>query len=230
MGEPPTTPRETPRTGSGCERPPAPFAPRFDRSVSTLTEYRRLREQMSPELPRGLAAHIDRVVALAGVLTRAHGGDETLAVLAAQGHDLLRAIPPAGLLQRAERRGLDVLPEERAQPVLLHGPLAALELAERFAVTDQTVLDAVRWHTTGHPDFGIEAWAVFVADKAEPEKVARWPALARVTDLARTSLPEAALCYLDLRAERLTREGLPSHPLAEQTRAALAQQFGEDSA
>ena len=180
-----------------------------------------LRERMAPELPAELLAHIDRVVALAGPLARRHGAGEARVLLAAQGHDLLRALPDAELLRRAEAHGLLIEPVERSEPVLLHGPLGALELEARFAITDTTVLDAVRWHTTGHPDFGPEAWAVFIADKVEPQKLERWPALATVAARARDSLEAAALHYLDLSAQRALREGWALHPLAARTATAL---------
>ena len=45
---------------------------------------------MAPELPDGLIAHIDRVVALTQTLARRHGANEQRAMLAAQGHDLVR--------------------------------------------------------------------------------------------------------------------------------------------
>ena len=176
---------------------------------------------MAPELPAGLLAHIDRVVALAAELARRHGLDEARTLLTAQAHDLLRAVEPAELLARAERRGLEVDPVERAEPVLLHGPLGACELRERFGIEDARVLHAVRWHTTGHPDFDAEAWAFFIADKAEPEKLARWPELRRVLDRAYTSLEAGARAYLDLSIERGVREGWQLHPLAVATRNAL---------
>ncbi len=112
-------------------------------------------------------------------------------------------------------------PVERAEPVLLHGPLGALELCERFGVREESVLHAVRWHTTGHPDYGPEAWAFFVADKAEPQKVQRWPALQRVRDAAERSLEAAALAYLDLGVERAVAERWQIHPMATLARNAL---------
>ena len=181
-----------------------------------------LRDRMAPELPAGLVAHIARVVVLTERLARHHGASPGPALRAAQGHDLLRALPDGELLARAEAGGLRILPVERAQPVLLHGPLGALELAERFGLRDPVVLDAVRYHTTGHPAFGPEGWAVFVADKVEPNKLAHWPALQGVLDLATESLEAAALAYLELSAARAIREGWTVHPLAAETRAALA--------
>lgn len=187
-------------------------------------DHRELRRLMAVELPAGLVEHIDRVVALVGPLVRRHGGDaaaQARTLLAAQGHDLLRAVDGAQLLRRAEQRGMAIEPAERAEPVLLHGPLGALELRERFGVEDAAVLDAVRWHTTGHPAFGPEAWAVFVADKIEPWKIARWPALREVAESAARSLEAAAARYLELSAERGAREGWAPHPLATRTLAAL---------
>ena len=184
-------------------------------------DHRTLRERMAPDLPAGLLAHVDRVVALAGELARHHGANEAQTLLAAQGHDLLRALEPAELLARAERRGLEIVPVERAAPLLLHGPLGALELSERFGVEDEAVLHAIRWHTTGHPDYGPEAWVFFLADKVEPEKLRAWPELERVLDLARNSLPTAALAYLDLSVERGQREGWQPHPMALRARDAL---------
>ena len=181
----------------------------------------RLRAQLAPHLPAGLMAHMDRVVTLAGAVARRRGLDAGRPLLAAQGHDVLRAVEPAELLARAEARGLEIDAVERAQPVLLHGPLGALALRERFDVDDERVLHAVHWHSTGHPDFDPGAWAFFVADKVEPRKVERWPALVTVRERAVESLEAAALAYLELSAERGQREGWALHPMARRTADAL---------
>lgn len=185
-----------------------------------------LRARMALEVPRRMLAHIDRVVALADGLARRHGLDVERARLTAQGHDLVRAIDPAELLRRAEARGMAIDPVERDEPVILHGPIGALELAERFDVTDERVRFAIWWHTPGHPDYDGEAWAMFIADKVDPHKVERWPALAEVRDLAQDSLEAAALRYLDLRAEEAMERRWTVHPMATLTRNALLRQLG----
>lgn len=176
---------------------------------------------MAAEVPAGMLAHIDRVVRGAERMARRHDLDASRTRLMAQAHDLLRAVPPAELLRRWEQRGLPLAALERAAPVLLHGPLGALELSERFGLSDPEILDAVRWHTTGHPDYSPEAWAFFIADKVEPEKVRHWSALRRVRRAAAQSLEEAALLYLDLRLAQAARKGWTVHPMANETRNAL---------
>lgn len=189
-----------------------------------------LRERMAPTIPEGLQAHIDRVVEIAARLTEAHGGDVELARLMAQGHDVLRHLPPAELLARAEVAGLDIDPSERHDPVLLHGTLGALELRDRYGIHDERVLHAVRWHTPGHPDYGIEAWSMFIADKIDPRKVRRWHALRRVRREAPESLHRAALLYLDRVTKRAVREGWLLHPMATVTRNALLLRLAAEDA
>ncbi len=180
-----------------------------------------LRERMAAELPAGLIAHIDRVVHIAGLLARQHGADEELARFMAQAHDVARHLEPAALLQRAERLGLEIDPVDRSEPVLLHGPVGAVDLYERFGVRDERVLHAVHWHTSGHIDYGPEAWAMFIADKIDPTKVERWPALADVRDGAWLSLERAALTYLDLLLVHAVTERWQIHPASVLARNAL---------
>ena len=187
-----------------------------------------LRVRMAPELPDGLVAHIDRVVALGEELARRHGLDVAQVRLAAQGHDLLRAVGDEELLARAEARGLELNSVERAAPVMLHGPLAALELRERFEMEDEAALHAVWWHTTGHPDYSGEAWAMFVADKVEPSKVSRTPELGVIRELAEESLEAAALAYLEFRLAEAIERRWQVHPMSTLARnALLARGVGE---
>ena len=90
-----------------------------------------------------------------------------------------------------------------AAPVLLHGPVGAYELRERFGVTDERVLHAVYWHTSGHAAYLPESWAMFIADKVEPNKARKWKALKQIRRAAmKDGLEVAALYYLDLRLAR----------------------------
>jgi 2-amino-4-hydroxy-6-hydroxymethyldihydropteridine diphosphokinase len=76
-------------------------------------------------------------------------------------HDCLKEVPEDVL--RAELRPpFDSLPG----PVI-HGPAAAARLAAQ-GVEDPELLDAVRYHTLGHPRLGPAGRALYAADFLEP--------------------------------------------------------------
>ena len=76
-------------------------------------------------------------------------------------HDCLRDAPPEAL------RPLLEPPFDAFPGPMLHGPAAAARLAEE-GVTDGELLDAIRYHTLGHPRLGAAGRALFAADFLEP--------------------------------------------------------------
>jgi len=163
-------------------------------------------------LPRGLAEHIEGVVAEARRLALLHGADEQQATLAAWGHDVARAFSPSELLAEARRLGLAVDPVEEEAPILLHGPIGATILSRDYAIDDAEVLAVARYHTTGRAGMSMLEKVVFVADKIEVGKVQAEPALARVRQLADRDLDAAILEYLNQHLLEASRRGWPLHP------------------
>jgi predicted HD superfamily hydrolase involved in NAD metabolism len=189
-----------------------------------------LREAVA-QLPQGLREHVERVAVEARRLAATHGIDQRRAELAALGHDLMRAHRPADLLREAEVAGLEPTEVERSEPILLHGPLGARLMAERYGIDDEEVLAAARHHTTARPGMSALERLIFVADKIEQDKVARDPALAEARRLADTSLDAAMLRILDRQLERAVEQCWPLHPDTVEARNELLAQFdarGED--
>ena len=185
----------------------------------------RLRECISAEVPPKMLAHIDRVVTLAAAFGEKYDLNISEIKLAAQGHDLFRALPEKELLHKAQNMDLDIDPVELNSPVLLHGPLAAIELKERFGIKDSQVLETIKWHTTGHPEFSLESWAMFIADKVEPNKIAKNSNLQIIFDIASESLEKAALAYIDFRINEALQLGFQIHPMSVSTRNKLLSKF-----
>ncbi len=166
-------------------------------------------------LPRGLAEHVERVVAEADRLAAAFGElDREQVALAAWGHDIARALSPQELLTRARGFGLEVSPVEEEAPILLHGPVGAEILRQEHGIDDRQVLAAARFHSTGRAGMSLLEKVIFVADKIEPGKVRAKPALARVRELADRDLDAAILEYLDQMLVVAREEGWPLHPQA----------------
>jgi predicted HD superfamily hydrolase involved in NAD metabolism len=107
------------------------------------------------------------------VATRARALAEQFHVIPARAelagwlHDISAAIPRAQYLSAAEAWGLDVLPEERQRPMLLHQKLSAVIARDVFRVTDEGLLSAIGCHTTLKMGMLLLDKVVFLADKIE---------------------------------------------------------------
>lgn len=169
-------------------------------------------------LPPGLQAHLERVRELSLELAAIHGVDPVKVETAALAHDLYRAHSKEQLLSEARARGLVPTDVEERVPLLLHGPLAAHLLREECDVTDEEVLQAVRWHSTSCPGMSRVGLVVFIADKVEPRKVERAPHLGKTAALARQSLEQAAAEYLTAEIASLLEKGSLVHPASLEAR------------
>jgi len=161
--------------------------------------------------PEGLLKHVRRVLDEALDLARHWDVDPGRAELATWGHDLFRAHSPEELLRLSREAGIPIGPEDEAAPIMLHGPLAAVVLRERFAVTDDEVLAAVRDHTAGLAEMPMLAKIILLADKVEKRKRTRTPALEAIRRLARRDLDLALLTWADWKWIEERRNGYASY-------------------
>jgi HD superfamily phosphohydrolase YqeK len=91
--------------------------------------------------------------------------------------------------------------------------LAAAWLKGESAFNNESILAAVRYHTTLAPDMDIDGLTVFVADKIDPIKIKQWPELAEVRRVAYSGeLRMAVEIYLRLRLTSLTSDNRTIHP------------------
>ena len=133
-------------------------------------------------LPAGIKTHIERSRIVGFELCKQYDIEHDPVDLAILAHDLFRSSSPRDLLNEAYTRGWEPDLIERAEPILLHGPLAGLWLLQEAGVDNPDVIDAVMWHTTYAPGLGATAAAVFLADKLDPHKIKEHPWLELVLD------------------------------------------------
>lgn len=171
--------------------------------------------------------HTLRVAETAERLAGLHGLDPKIARLAGLLHDTARELGKEELLQIAEEKALPVGDLERERPMLLHGPVAAELSRKDLGVKDGEVLDAVRAHTTGEPEMGSLALALYVADKIEPGR--DQPGVETLRDLAPKSLRRAARAALADSVSHNEQRGRSVHPKSRQTLERLEQSGRESS-
>ncbi|KYC83834.1 hypothetical protein CHCC15075_4057 [Bacillus licheniformis] len=63
-------------------------------------------------------------------------------------HDIRGVIPNEKRIAAAEALGIDILPEERIFPMIIHQKLSKVMARDLFQVADEDILNAIECHTT----------------------------------------------------------------------------------
>jgi predicted HD superfamily hydrolase involved in NAD metabolism len=179
--------------------------------------------------PEGLVEHVNRVLVEAIDLARRWDLDPARVELATWGHDLFRSFPPAEQLRLASECGIPLGELERSDPVLLHGPIAAAVLRERFHVEDEEALAAVQDHTLGAAAMPMIAKVILLADKFESRKRKRTPVMKQVRQLARRNLDLALLCWADWKWVHERTNEWVTHPVSWGARVAWVAEHHADN-
>ncbi|HWI65495.1 MAG TPA: bis(5'-nucleosyl)-tetraphosphatase (symmetrical) YqeK [Symbiobacteriaceae bacterium] len=160
-----------------------------------MTRWAELEAALAERIQGGRLAHVYRVLDTARDLADRYGVNREQAEIAALMHDFAKRMSDAELLAEGRQRNLIIDPAEEVQPQLLHGPVAAAQLAELGLVTDPAVLDAIRWHTTGRAGMSRLEMVIWLADYIEPGRV--FPGVQEIREQALHDLDGALLKALD---------------------------------
>jgi len=83
-------------------------------------------------------------------------------------HDLARLYSPEMLLEACAAREMPIDAFERSAPLVLHARVGAELARERYGVSDERILRAIRAHTLGAPKMSRFDAIVYLADGLEP--------------------------------------------------------------
>lgn len=175
-------------------------------------------EHVRKEMPKKRWQHTLGTMQSAVELARRFGGDEEKAQLAALLHDYCKYWP--------EERQAEVLRQKGAQRDLLeyesniwHGPAAAEVVRDELGITDEEVLHAIRWHTSGREAMTLLDKIVCLADYIEPGR--DFPGVHNIRKLAEHSLEKALLAGFDLTISLLLEKKAKIYPLSVLSRNSL---------
>jgi predicted HD superfamily hydrolase involved in NAD metabolism len=158
--------------------------------------------------------HTAGVAEVACRLAPEAGCDLFPAELAAWLHDACKEVKDRELVAMAEGYGMDLSPLERSAGHLLHGPVAAALVAEKFGITSKLILDAISQHTLGFVPMTPLSKVLFLADCLEdgrPKDYTKpiWEAL----DFGdRNDFDRAIVVACDLGIKQVIDSGRPIHP------------------
>ena len=139
-------------------------------------------------------------------LAMKYGEDLEKAELAGLLHDCAKQLPEKKLIKICREHGEKISKMEFQQPFLLHGKAGACLAKDKFGIEDESVLNAIRYHTTGRPDMSLLEKIVFVADYIEPNRK-KADNLAELRRLAFEDLDETVLLILEQTLDYLEKTG-----------------------
>lgn len=142
-------------------------------------------------------------------LAKHYGADEQKAFTAGLLHDILKNTPDSELLQYFERNGIMLTETERASRKTWHAMAGADFLRRELHVTDEDILSAVRWHTTGRAGMTLLDKVLFVADFISADR--DYPGVERMREKACVSLEDAMLEGLQFTINELVENAWPVH-------------------
>lgn len=98
-------------------------------------------------------------------LKRLYGTVEDGSEIACLAHDLGRVIKNEDILEFCTLNLIEVIDEERLLPSILHQKLSAYIAEKVFGISNQSILDGIKYHTTSRANPTELEKEVFLADK-----------------------------------------------------------------
>lgn len=179
-----------------------------DNKLFSKVTFSELDAEMQRVLPRKRYLHSVAVAHLAAAYAVSLGYDPERALLAGILHDCAKAYTDEQLVEDCDKYAISVTEVERRNGFLLHGKLGAYYARKHYFITDEEVLSAISYHTTGRPGMTDLEKVVFLADYLEPFRTQPTkPALNEIRQTAFQDINQAVYLVLKNTLHYLSETG-----------------------
>ncbi len=158
------------------------------------TKIETIKQKLKNILDEKRYAHTLRTVNMAMELCMGTNADKEKVFLAALLHDCAKpyaSIDEYNPLVPNKKIWEEELKEYMPFPKILHGPLGVLVARCEYGINDETVLNAIKYHSTGRPGMSIEEKIVFLADAIEDGR--EYPNVENIRRKTRISIDQGIL-------------------------------------
>ncbi len=164
--------------------------------------------------------HCECVSESAGELAKLYGANAEKAKLAGLLHDITKRMPAEEQLSLMG----EITPLEKKNHKVWHQISAPVFLREKGIITDEEILSAIRWHTTGRADMTLLQKIIYTADFISTDR--SYPDVDTVRKLACISLEHAMLYTCRYTVKDLVSHDRPVHPATLELYNDLLRHFG----
>ena len=133
------------------------------------TNLAKLRKEMEQTLERKRYEHTLGVAYTAANLAMVHGVDVEKALIAGMLHDCAKCMSHHKQISlcRKNKMMLSEIETENRSP-LLHAKAGSCLARKKYGITDEEILQAISYHTTGRPHMSPLEKVIYIADYIEP--------------------------------------------------------------
>ncbi len=143
-------------------------------------------------------------------LAEKHKADVQKAYKAGMLHDIAKGICGDQLEQMLDYFGITADDTEKKNPELLHGRLGAAMVRQELGITDEDVLNAIRWHTTGRAGMSLLEKIIYLSDLIEPTR--KFEGIDPIRALAEADIDAAMCAALKQVMHFVKKKGFTLHP------------------
>lgn len=172
-------------------------------------------------------SHCVRVEKMAVKLAKIYGENIEKAKIAAIAHDCAKFFSHEKMINYMKRYHEEVDEIQRCVPYLLHGPVGALRLKEKFNITDEEILNSIRYHTTGRKGMSTLEKIIYISDLIEEGRDFKGVELIRKEVLK--NLDKALIMGCDTTMSYVMARGQIIHPFTVELRNSLILSGGNKS-
>lgn len=138
------------------------------------------------------------------------------AELAGMLHDCAKCMDNSKKLSVCNENNISYSKLEMENPYLLHGKVGAYIARKKFDIEDIDILNAITWHTTGHPEMSLLEKIIYIADYIEPGRKPI-PELNEIRQQAFVDIDKAMIKILSNTLSYLKASGKKIDPMTQET-------------
>ncbi len=162
-------------------------------------------EKLKSMLDEKRFIHSVGVAEMAEKLAQKYGADTEKAYIAGFLHDCAKNIPQETVLDRCREANIEIHESWLIDTGLVHPYLGEYIAKTEFGVSDTEILEAIRYHTTGHEDMPLLTKIIYLADMIEVNRTIA--GVEQMRELAFSDLDEAVLKSLDSTIRHIINRG-----------------------
>lgn len=138
--------------------------------MKTLELSKKFRKEMQDALKSERFDHTLGVAYTAANMAAVFDADNQKALIAGYLHDCAKNLDHEEQIKICKKNGIEITDVERRNPSLIHAKAGMCLARTKYGIEDEEILNAIRWHTTGHPGMTTLEKILFIADFIEPNR------------------------------------------------------------